>query len=295
MVDFIAGTLRRHVEVLAGDIGPRVPSPGNGLRQAAEYIRAEFRSAGLQVTEQGYDWHDEQVANLIADLPRENFNHNQPYFIVGAHYDTVASSPGADDNASAVAVLIELARRVAAVGAPVPVRFVAFTMEELPAFMTPKQGSRVFIRAAMEAHEQILGAIVLEMVGFTSRRQSYPWPLQLAGYPSAGHFIGIVGNRRSRGFGRMLLQGFRLNEALPVESLFVPANGWVMPATRLSDHASFWDWRIPAVMVTDTAFFRNPHYHLPSDTPDTLDYGFMSELVRSLALALAVLGENQQG
>jgi Zn-dependent M28 family amino/carboxypeptidase len=288
-VDATATALRRHVEVLAGEIGPRPPHVGDRLKRAEDYIAAELRAAGLEVTEQAYDWQGSRVANLIARLPGEARDAARPYYVVGAHYDSIADSPGADDNASAVAVLIELARKVAATGAPGPVRFVAFTMEELPAFLTRGQGSRVFIRAARTAGEHIAGAIVLEMVGFTSPRQSYPLTLRLAGYPPVGNFIGIVANRRSRQFGRTIEQGFRRNPDLPVESLSVPANGWVMPATRLSDHASFWDWGIAAVMVTDTAFFRNPNYHLASDTPDTLDYGFMAELVTSLHNALAEL------
>jgi hypothetical protein len=155
--------------------------------------------------------------------------------------------------------------------------------------MTGDQGSQVFVRALPTRGERVLGAAILEMVGFTSLRQHYPPVLKWAGYPEAGNFIGIVGNRRSRRFGKQLLAGFRRNERLPVESLFVPLNGWVLPATRLSDHASFWDRKIPAVMVTDTAFFRNPHYHRASDRPETLDFSFMAELVVSLELALEEL------
>jgi Zn-dependent M28 family amino/carboxypeptidase len=288
-VDATTEALKRHVEKLAGDIGPRAPSLGDGLKRAEDYIRTELEAAGLAVAEQAYDWQGRRVANLIATLAGSGHEAVRPYYVIGAHYDSIPTSPGADDNASAVAVLIELARKVAAAGSPVPVRFVAFTMEELPAFLTRKQGSRMFIRAARAAGEEILGAVVLEMVGFTSPRQSYPLTLRFAGYPPTGDFIGIVANTRSRDFGRIVEKGFRRNPRLPVESLSVPANGWVLPATRLSDHASFWDRGIPAVMVSDTAFFRNPNYHLASDTPDTLDYAFMTELVASLHHALAEL------
>ncbi len=170
-----------------------------------------------------------------------------------------------------------------------PVHFVAFTLEEAPAFMSGHQGSRVFVHAAKGAGDRVLGAIVLEMVGYTCPRQHYPFVLRWAGYPSQGNFIGIVGNWRSRAFGRAVVKGFRKNPRLPVESLFMPLDGRILPATRLSDHASFWDAGWPALMVTDTAFFRNPNYHLPSDTLDTLDFGFMAALVESLALAAAEL------
>jgi len=140
-----------------------------------------------------------------------------------------------------------------------------------------------------------VAAIVLEMVGYTSPRQDYPFVLRWAGYPSQGDFIGIVGNWRSRRIAHAVLKGFRRNKDLPVESLLVPFNGHILPETRLSDHASFWDAGLPALMVTDTAFFRNPNYHLPSDTPDTLDFGFMAQLVLSLENAVEELARLPSG
>ncbi len=279
--------LRRHVETLTVDIGPRNLLFGDSLDQAADYIRDVFEDAGLEVADQAYDYRGARVANLIAAQP--GAAGASAYYIVGAHYDTVPTTPGADDNASAVAVLLELARRLPEIPLRAPLRLVAFTLEESPAFTTRHQGSRVFVRACKRAGERVLGAVVLEMVGYTCPRQDYPLVLQWAGYPKQGNFIGIVANRRSRKFGRAVLKGFQKNERLPVESLFVPFRGWVLPATRLSDHASFWDVGWPALMVTDTAFFRNPNYHLPNDTIDTLDFGFMAELVESLTLALAEL------
>ncbi len=124
------------------------------------------------------------------------------------------------------------------------------------------------------------------MVGFTAPKQEYPVFLQWAGYPKTGDFIGVVGNRPSRAFGERVLDGMRRNPALPVESLFVWFNGWLLADTRLSDHASFWDRGFPALMVTDTAYFRYRNYHGPGDRAETLDYAFMAELVRSLGLAL---------
>ncbi len=283
--DPLEEALRAHLQVLCVDIGPRTVARGDSLDLAAGYIRQVFADAGLEVGEQAYDYHGHRVANVIAARPGAAAV--SPCYVVGAHYDTVASTPGADDNASAVAVLLELARRLPP-NAP-PVRFVAFTLEEAPAYMTGHQGSRVYTRELARRGERVLGAIVLEMVGFTSPEQDYPLVLEWAGYPKEGNFIGVVGNWRSRRFGKAVLKGFRNNPRLPVESLFTPLNGWLLPATRLSDHASFWDRGFPALMVTDTAFFRNPNYHLPSDRPETLDYGFMAELVRSLELAIAEL------
>lgn len=279
--------LRKHVEVLTVDIGPRAPTIGDSLSRAEQYIREDFERAGLEVREQAYDYNGLRVANLIAT--HHSASAATSYYVVGAHYDTVPSTPGADDNASAVAVLLELARRLSAGDLPVPVKFVAFTLEEPPNFMTRRQGSRVFVRDRKRAGDRIAGAVVLEMVGYTSLRQHYPLALRWAGYPSHGGYIGIIGNWGARRFGRAVLKGFRGNRNLPVESLFVPLNGWVLPVTRLSDHASFWDAGLPAVMITDTAFMRNPNYHLPSDTLETLDFTFMAELVKSLELAMAEL------
>lgn len=279
--------LGRHLAKLCVEIGPRSTLQPDALAEARRYIRTAFEGAGLDVTEQDYSYLRQSVANVIA-TPRESAT-APAYYVVGAHYDTVPQTPGADDNASAVAVLIELGRRLAERGAPAPVRLVAFTLEEPPSYMTRHQGSRVFVRELRGSGERVLGAVVLEMVGYTTPKQHYPWFLRWAGYPREGNFIGIVGNWGSRPFGETVLGGFRRNPALPVESLFVPFNGWVVPATRFSDHASFWDRGLPAVMVTDTAFFRNHNYHAPSDTPDTLDLSFMAELVTSLELALAEL------
>lgn len=282
-------SLRKHVEVLTVDIGPRAPSFGDNLLRAERYIKREFERAGLEVSEQAYDCDGLRVANLIATLPAAVGA--STYYVVGAHYDTVPSTPGADDNASAVSVMLELARRMSSRPLPISVRFVAFTLEEPPNFMTRRQGSRVFVRERKRTGDRIAGAVVLEMVGYTSPRQDYPLVLHWAGYPNHGEFIGIVGNSASRRFGRAVLKGFRNNPHLPVESLFVPVNGWILPVTRLSDHASFWDAGLPALMVTDTAFLRNPNYHLPTDTVETLDFAFMAALVKSLELALIELPE----
>ncbi len=278
--------LRRHVAALTVEIGARSVVGGDGLARAERYVRGALEAAGLEVREQRYHYRGRSVANLIATPPGGG---DAPYYLIGAHYDTVPGTPGADDNASGVAVLLELARRLGARPPALPLRLVAFTLEESPAFHSRHQGSRVFARALKAEGGRLLGAMVLEMVGYTSREQVYPIVLRWAGYPRHGNYVGIIGNWRGRRFGRRVVAGFRANPALPVESLFVPLNGWVLPMTRLSDHASFWDRGWPALMVTDTAFLRNPNYHLASDTIETLDFGFMAEVVRSLELALAAL------
>jgi hypothetical protein len=286
-LDILRDALREHVNALAVDIGPRTPSTPDSLVRAANYIRSVFEDAGLSVREQNYEYCDQRVTNLFATVPATAGA--STYYVVGAHYDTVPSTPGADDNASAVAVVLELAGRLRQVILKAPVLFAAFTLEEPPAYLTGHQGSRIFVRDCQNNGDCVLGAIILEMVGYTAPRQHYPFLPRWPGYPGQGNFIGIIGNWRSLRLGRAVRRGFRKNKDLPAESLFLPFDGRILPETRLSDHASFWDAGLPALMVTDTAFFRNPNYHLPSDTIDTLDFTFMAELVKSLELALLEL------
>jgi len=286
-LETLENSLREHVKALAIDIGPRTPLNTNSLVRAANYVHSAFEDAGLSVRAQAYQYQGQWVTNVLATRPKAMGA--SAYYVVGAHYDTVPGTPGADDNASAVAVMLELARRVSSTRLKAPVLFAAFTLEEPPAYLTGHQGSRMFVRQCQDNGDRVLGAIVLEMVGYTAPRQHYPYLGRWPGYPGEGNFIGIIANWHSWRFGRAVLRGFRKNTELPVESLFLPFNGRLLPETRLSDHASFWDAGLPALMVTDTAFFRNPNYHLLSDTIDTLNFTFMAELVKSLELALLEL------
>ena len=284
----IIAHLRDHLTVLTRTIGERSVRRPRNIESAAAYIEEQLETFGLAVRRQTYRYKDPPVSNIIADFrPSSN---QAGHYVLGAHYDSVSGTVGADDNASAVAVLLETARAMrhsAANNMTGPaITFVAFALEEPPVYGTRYMGSRVFAAKAKQAGLAIDGMICLEMVGYTCREpgcQHYPFPLQFMGYPPEGTFIGIVGNVRSLGFTRRLRDGFGRNARLPVVTLTVPFDGWIMPAVRLSDHASFWSKGYRAVMVTDSAFFRNPHYHLPSDTMETLDFGFMAELVVSLA------------
>ncbi len=285
----IRDRLRHHLHALTVEIGPRPALVGHGLLEAERYIRGAFTAAGLSVEDQAYEYFGRRVANLIA-APADM--ESQPGYLIGAHYDTVPGTPGADDNASAVAVMLTLAEHLGR--PPVPLRFAAFTLEEPPAFMTRQQGSRVFVRRTKRGGPPIKGAIVLEMVGYTAARQDYPIFLKWAGYPARGDFIGVISNWRSRPLARAVARGLKRNADLPVETLSVPLNGWPLPATRLSDHASFWDAGWPALMITDTAFMRNPNYHRASDRIETLDLDFMTELVKGLELAIEELARLEE-
>lgn len=279
--------LERHLTALTRTIGERSVRRPEKLEAAAAYLLETYRGFRLDAWGEPYDFRGMTVKNIVASLAPEEAS--RAHFVVGAHYDSVSFTVGADDNASAVAVQLEVARELAAAAArkrlAAAVTFVSFALEEPPAYATPYMGSRVYAARARQSGTAIDGMICLEMVGYTCHTpgcQEYPFPLMFMDYPETGDFIGIVGNFRSRPFARRLLASFRKNRVLRAIGLTVPFDGWLMPTVRLSDHASFWREGYPAVMVTDTAFYRNPHYHLPSDTMETLDLDFMARLVESL-------------
>lgn len=286
-IEKTAGRIRDHLKTLTVDIGERSVRTPESHARAAAYIESFYRSLGMETARQPYPFGGKEVANITADIRFGGKTAKR--YILGAHYDSLAGTVGADDNASAVAVQLEVARELAGSGQDVPpglaVRFVSFALEEPPAYETPQMGSRVYTRNARRTGEKIDGMLCLEMVGYTCSEpgcQQYPFPLMFMGYPETGNFIGIVGNLRSRRLTRSLAASFGKNPALPVVDVTIPLAGWLVPAVRLSDHAPFWDEGYRAVMITDTAFFRNPHYHLLSDTMDRLDFGFMAQLVESI-------------
>ncbi|MFZ2448422.1 MAG: M28 family peptidase [Syntrophobacteraceae bacterium] len=292
MIDF-KETVRRlidHLTVLTVTIGERAMFSPDKLEAAAHYIESAYRLSGLDVEREDYPCTGYTATNVVA-FSDPSGGAAAGHYLVGAHYDSVLGTVGADDNASAVAVQLEVARQLHAMRAardiPVSVKFVSFALEEHPAYATRFMGSRVHAKGMKARREKLDGMICLEMVGYTCDRpgcQKYPFPLGRMNYPKRGDYIGIVGNLKSRKLVRGLYESFGKNPALPVVSLTVPLNGWILPAVRLSDHASFWNERFPAVMVTDSAFFRNPNYHLPSDTMNTLDFEFMARLVQSLLI-----------
>jgi Zn-dependent M28 family amino/carboxypeptidase len=281
--------LQDHLKTLTKTIGERSVSLPENLKKTEEYIETFYQDIGLPVHCEPYQYQNFTVANVVAEI---SFSENPTKrFILGAHYDSVSGTVGADDNASAIAVQLETARHLKELkghqDVDLAVKFVSFPLEEPPCFGTPHMGSRVYALKSWKEKEQIDGMICLEMVGYTCHDpgcQSYPFPLKFLGYPEQGNFIGIVGNLSSRGFTKALFRAFSSNPELPVVELTVPLGGWMLPSVRLSDHSSFWDKGFQAVMITDTAFFRNPHYHLSSDTMEKLDYGFMAELVESLLI-----------
>lgn len=289
--------LQDHVKMLTVTIGERSIFLSENLEKTRAYIEKFYQNIGVTVHCEHYVYQDFEVSNVVAQI---SFCENPTkYYLVGAHYDSVAGTVGADDNASAIAVQLETARQLRMLKdhleLNLAVKFVSFPLEEPPTFGTRHMGSSVYAHNAWKSKEQIDGMICLEMVGYTCHDegcQDYPFPLMFFDYPKQGDFIGIVGNFKSRKFTNDLFEAFNRNPDLPVVKLTVPAGGFILPSVRLSDHSSFWHRGYKAVMVTDTAFYRNPHYHRISDTMEKLDYDFMAELVESLLLYFRSLSKS---
>ncbi|MGA2316325.1 MAG: M28 family peptidase [Thermodesulfobacteriota bacterium] len=262
--------LKGHMENIHFDRNPYDGYPK--LEQAAQYIKREFLKIGLDVKEDHFQWEGKSYKNIVAE--KKGITSPNRVFILGAHYDTVPDSPGADDNASAIAVLLEVARNIQAVPLDNTLRLIAFSLEEYDYV-----GSTHYVERLRKGEEEILGMISLEMVGFTGSRQDYPPYLNPKYYPNVGDFIAIIGNERSKELLEKVCQSFKTHiPQLPLEFLMVPGNGEGMEEVRLSDHSTFWDRGVSALMITDTAFLRNPNYHLPSDRMETLNFEFMQNV-----------------
>lgn len=280
--------LKSHVRTLAGEIGERNVWRYGALQAAAGYLEKELEGAGLAVADQSYTAEGKAVRNLEAEL--RGTSAPAEIILVGAHYDSVYGSPGANDNASGTAAVLEIARLLAGRPFPRTVRFVLFVNEEPPFFKSGSMGSLVYAKRARQRGERIAGMLSLETIGYYSdapRSQHYPFPLNFF-YPSTGNFIGFVGNIGSRGLVRRAIETFRRTTSFPSEGAAVPGG---ITGVDWSDHWSFWHEGYPALMVTDTALFRYYHYHGPRDTPDRLDYERMARVTAGLARVVAELAE----
>lgn len=283
-----------HLQALVGERHP-LTAPA-GLLRAEQYLTEQFTNLGWTVSIHEFQALGSTYRNVIAHHPSfvpPLTTHREPRplsssLIIAAHYDTVPGSPGADDNASSLAVLLDVARRLRDVELTRPVQVIAFCLEE-----DNLLGSLAYAEQLRARNQRIQGAVVLECVGYASSApgsQQVPpgTPIEV---PSVGDFLGIVGNQDSA----ELLGSFEraANRAVPelkTVSLVVPGQGEMLPDVRRSDHAAFWHYGYPALMLTDTADFRNPHYHQPTDTLETLDLEFIgrvAEAVEAAALALA--------
>jgi Zn-dependent M28 family amino/carboxypeptidase len=278
--------LRRHVERLADEIGERHVLRPEALHAAERYIGETLRALGYEVSRQAYQAQGVDSANLEVSIAGSGAA--SEIVLAGAHYDTVPGSPGADDNASGVAAILELARLLRSAKPARTIRLVAFVNEEPPFFFWGEMGSKVYARAARARGDDIRVMLSLEMLGCYSDEkgsQGYP-PLLKYFYPAQGNYVAFVSNVRSRHALRGVFEAFRASSDFPAEKLAAPA---LVPGIGWSDQLSFWREGYPAAMVTDTAFHRYRHYHQPTDTPEKLDYARMAQVVEGLARTLGSL------
>lgn len=273
------------VQTLAGEIGERNMERYVQLNAAANFIEDSLSRAGLQPRRDSYETDGHACHNIETEIRGAR----PEIVIVGAHYDSVFGCPGANDNGTGVAAMLALARRFAGKTLGQTLRFVAFVNEEPPYFQSEKMGSFVYASRCKARSDQISAMISLETIGYFSdapHSQKYPAPGLGAFYPSTGNFIGFVGNTRSRSLLHRVIGLFRQQGKLPSEGAALPA---FIPGVGWSDQWAFWQHGYPGIMITDTAPFRYPHYHEPTDTPDKLDYDRFTLVVSGMEGVIAEL------
>lgn len=280
--------IRSHIKALAGDIGERNVFHPQALRRAAAYIEQTWQKQGYRVARQEYQTKGETIANL--EVSHAGTDPAAGIVLVGAHYDSVVGSPGANDNGTGVAALLEIARQLTTRKLCRTVHLVAFVNEEPPFFKTASMGSQVYAKMARTRGDDIRAMLCLETIGYFSDApdsQHYP-PLFNLFYPERGNFIGFVSDFRSRPLLKQTVAAFRAASDFPLEYVstfaFIPGVDW-------SDHWSFWREGIPAVMVTDTAPYRYPYYHTPLDTVDKVSYPELARVTEGLLAVVTALAQ----
>lgn len=285
--DTIQANLRLHVDRLAGLIGPRVLTRPGSIEPTLGYLRGQWREMDWQISEETYDALGEQATNLCVQQP--GTHSPDQVVLLGAHYDTTLGTPGADDNASAVAVMLEVSRILRHHNARRTARYVAFACEEAPYFNLDLMGSQHHARLTRQRNESVVGMLCLEMVGyFIDDKGSQKIPPTIPKvlhplFPKRGNFLAAVGNLASWRLCWKFRRGFKRGTKLPLFSIALPES---VREIRLSDNRAFWDQNYPALMLTDTSFLRNPNYHMESDTPETLDYERMTQVTLGVVAAM---------
>src|SRR5215469_1135958 len=260
--------LRVNVQKLAGEIGERNMWHYPQLNAAADFIESSFSRDGLRPRRDTYELHGQACHNIEAEIPGAR----PEIILIGAHYDSVFGSPGANDNGSGVAAMLALARRLAGKTGKHTLRFVAFVNEEPPYFLSDEMGSSIYASRCKARGDKIPVMISLETIGYFSdapNSQTYPSPGLGIFYPKVGNFIGFVANVHSRSVLRRVIALFRKHAKIASEGAALPS---FIPGVSWSDQWSFWRNGYSGIMVTDTAPFRYPYYHSANDTPDKLDY-----------------------
>ena len=281
--------LEQHVRFLAEIDPPRSHEHPESQARCAEYIAEHFRQAGLAVSFQPFDVNGVTYRNVIGKRGATD----APRLVIGAHYDVCNNLPGADDNASGVAGLIETAYLLKDQPPPTSLEFVAYACEEPPFFATPNMGSHHHAMALKQANTPVTAMICFEMIGYYTDEpdsQRYPFDAFKAVYPSVGNYIGVIGRTADGDLVNRVAGSMKQATDLPVESIAAPQ---LLQMIGLSDHRSYWKAGYNAMMICDTAFLRNPHYHQPTDTPDTLDYHRMAKAVTATARAIEDLATGE--
>ena len=282
----LAAQLEEDVRVLAEEIGERNREHPQALIQAENWIAAELAAAGYSVVREEFTDREHRFANLVV----ERKGKTDEIVVVGAHYDAAPGTPAANDNGSGTAALLALARRLEALEPTKTLRLVAYANEEPPHFQTNAMGSLVNARRAKERGDRIVAMLSLETIGYYRDEpgtQPYPFPFS-AFYPSEGNFLAVVGDTSSRALVHRVVATFRAKAAFPCEGIAAPD---FVPGVDWSDHWSYWQQGWPAVMLTDTAVFRYPHYHEPTDTPDKIDYERLARVVTGIETVVRELVE----
>jgi Peptidase family M28 len=273
--------LREVVDVLSRKIGERNLFRPDALNRAAEYLQLEAEKNGYRVDRQSFAVRSQTCHNLVVSISGQS--HAQEIVIIGAHYDTARGTPGANDNASGVAALVVLCEMLAKEQFQRTVRFVFFTNEEPPYFQSKgEMGSSVYAQSCKDNNEDIRLVLSLETMGYysdTEGSQRYP-PILSRLYPSTGNFIGFVSNLESKPQLDAVIRSFKRHSNVPAYGGALPGE---MQGVGWSDHWSFWQQGYAGIMVTDTALFRYPHYHQPSDTIDKIDFVRLAKVVEGLA------------
>lgn len=270
---------------LGGEIGERNVWHYHKLAASADFLDNSLTQMGYDVQRQYYEVDEQNCCNIIAQITGSETADR--IVVVGAHYDSAYGTEGANDNGSGVAATLALARRFANKKTAATLRFVLFVNEEPPYYHTDNMGSVVYAKSCKAKNENIIGMISMECMGYFSdekNSQKYPFPFNLV-YPSTGNFIGFVGNVKSRPFIHKVIRSFRENCEFPSEGGAIPEK---IPGVGWSDHWSFWQQGYPALMVTDTAYFRYPEYH-GDDTPDLVDYDRLGRVTAGLEPVIAEL------
>ena len=271
--------LSKDLIVLAQDIGERNLDRYANLKRAARFLEKNFRDSGYTVSLQEFDVDSKSCHNVIAELP--GGDKSDEIIVVGAHYDSLYGTVGANDNGTGVVALLSMARACSGVSVRRTIRFVGFVNEEPPYFQTENMGSWVYAKSCRRNNDVVMAMMSLETIGYYSDKQSsqrYPPPFNLF-YPSIGNFIAFVGNVKSRGLLKKSIKLFRSQVEFPSEGIatfeFIPGIGW-------SDHWAFWQEGYPGIMVTDTAPFRYPYYHTHDDRVNKIDFDRLARVVSGL-------------